>query len=119
MRLARVEQRLPLAGNVAAELTGSTLRLTGDNLANDVMVATAAGGTIAVIGINTTVNGRQAAFVNTKAVASIVANLNGGDDPVGFGDSTAEYARQRQFTLLATSPVTWSGDSLAAAVGRG
>ncbi|MFM7205128.1 MAG: hypothetical protein ACKO4T_00445 [Planctomycetaceae bacterium] len=110
MRLERLERRLPLAGNVTAELTGSTLRLTGDHLANDVMVASAAGGTIAVIGIDTTVNGRQAAFVTTEAVTSIVTKLKGGDDAVGFGNSAADYLSQRQLTSLATSPVVWSED---------
>lgn len=108
MLIERLEQRLTFAGNVTAELTGSTLRLTGDNLANDVMVASAAGGKIAVIGIDTTVNGQQAAFVTTKAVTSIVANLNGGDDAVGFGNSAANYAWQRQFTSVVLWPAVSS-----------
>lgn len=111
MHLECLEQRLPLAGNVTAELTGSTLRLAGDNLANDVMVASAAGGRIAVIGINTTINGETAAFVTTTAVTSVVANFNGGDDAVGFGNSAADYAWQRLFTMLATSPASaWTGE---------
>lgn len=43
MHLERLEPRLPLAGNVIVKLAGSALRLAGDNLANDVMVASAAG----------------------------------------------------------------------------
>lgn len=110
LRFESLERRLPLAGNVVAELVGSTLRLTGDNQANDVMVASAADGKIAVIGVNTTINGGAGAFVSNKAVASIVANFNGGDDSAGFGNSAVEYAFQRLFTLLATSPTTWSGE---------
>lgn len=111
LHIERLEQRLPLAGNVTAELTGSTLRLLGDDLANDVMVAAAADGRIAVIGMNTTINGGTAAFVPTGAVMSIVATLRGGDDAVGFGNSAADYASQRQFTMLATSPESvWSGE---------
>ena len=41
MRLDRLEQRLPLAGNVTAEIVGSTLRLTGDALGNEMLVASA------------------------------------------------------------------------------
>jgi hypothetical protein len=110
-QLERLEQRLPLAGNVTAEFTGSTLRLTGDNLANDVVVASAAGGRIAVIGIATTINGGPAAFVTSGPVTTIVANLNGGDDAVGFGNKAADYAGQRQFTMLATGPSSaWFGE---------
>ena len=111
MHLERLEQRLPLAGDVTATLTGSTLRLAGDNLANDVMVTSAAGGRMAVIGINTTINGGTAAFVSDRAVTSIIANFHGGDDAAGFGNSAADYASQRQFTSLATSPVSdWLGE---------
>jgi hypothetical protein len=111
MRLERLEQRLPLAGNVTAELTGSTLHLAGDNLANDVMVASAAGSRIAVMGIDTSINGGTAAFVTTKAVTSIVANFNGGDDALGFGNSAADYAWQRLFTMLAFAPeAVWLGE---------
>ena len=111
LRLECLERRLPLAGNVTAELSGSTLRLAGDNLANDVVVASAAGGRIAVIGLNTTINGGPAAFVTNKAVRSIFANLDGGDDAVGFGNKAADYAGQRQFTMLATGPSSaWLGE---------
>lgn len=109
--LERLEQRLPLAGNVTAELTGSTLRLAGDNLANDVIVASVAGGKIAVIGMNTTINGGTGAFVSSTAVTSIVANFNGGDDAVGFGNRAADFASQRLFAMLAFSPASvWSGE---------
>ena len=106
MHVERLERRLTLAGNVTVELSGSTLRLGGDNLANDVMVTSAAGGRIAVIGIDTTINGGTAAYVSGKAVRSIIANFRGGDDAVGFGNSAADYASQREFTMLATSPLS-------------
>ncbi|MFM9197764.1 MAG: hypothetical protein ACKOWG_18900, partial [Planctomycetia bacterium] len=111
LQLECMEQRLPLAGNVLAELTGSALRLTGDSLANDVLVASAAGGRIAVIGIATTINGGPAAFVTSGPVTTIVAYLNGGDVAVGFGFKAADYAGQRQFTMLATGPSSaWFGE---------
>ncbi|MFM7243263.1 MAG: hypothetical protein ACKO40_03685 [Planctomycetaceae bacterium] len=113
MRVEELERRLPLAGNVTAEMVGSTLRLSGDNLANDVMVASAAGGRIAVVGIDTTINGKTTAFVTNGAVTSIIANFRGGDDAVGFDNSAADYASQRQFTALATTPETWFEDPAA------
>ena len=97
LRFESLEQRLPLAGNVMAKLAGSTLRLTGDSMGNEVVVASAAGGKIAVIGQNTTINGSSGAFVTKKAVTSIVANLNGGNDAIGFSNSAQNYADARMF----------------------
>jgi hypothetical protein len=95
LRFESLEQRLPLAGNVVAELIGSTLRITGDSMGNEVVVASAAGGKIAVIGQNTTINGSSGTFVTNKAVTSIIANLNGGNDAIGFGNSAQDYADER------------------------
>lgn len=97
MRLECLEQRLPLAGNVTADLTDSTLRLTGDDLANQIVVASVAGGRIALIGQNTTINGSPAVFVTDTSVTNIVAKLKGGDDAVGFGNDAQDIANHRMF----------------------
>jgi len=67
-------------------------------------VASAPGGTIAVLGIGTTINGSPSAFVTNTKVTAVIANFNGGDDAVGFGNSAQDYANGRLFTALATSP---------------
>lgn len=107
LQLESLEPRLPLAGDVMAELVGSTLRLTGDSLGNEVMVASAAGGRIAVIGQNTTINGSSSAFVTNKPVTSIIANLNGGNDAIGFGNSAGGYASARMIIDGLLRP-TWT-----------
>lgn len=102
MHLECLERRLPLAGDVTAQLVGSTLRLTGDSLGNDVVVASAPGGRIAVIGNATTINGGSSAFVTSAAVTAIVADLRGGADAIGFGNRAQDFAGTRLFvdTLL-------------------
>ena len=97
LRIESLEQRLPLAGNVMAELVGSTLRLTGDSMGNGVVVASAAGGKIAVISPDTTINGSSGAFLTNKPVTSIIANLNGGDDTIVFSNTAEIYAEARVF----------------------
>jgi len=97
LRFESLEQRLPLAGNVMAELVGSTLRLTGDSMGNGVVVASAAGGKIAVISPDTTINGSSGAFLTNRPVTSIVANLNGGDDTIVFSNTAEIYAEARVF----------------------
>lgn len=97
MHLECLEQRLPLAGNVTAELTDSTLRLTGDDLANQIVVASVAGGRIALIGQNTTINGSPTVFVTDSSVTNIVAKLKGGDDAIGFGNDAQDIANHRMY----------------------
>jgi hypothetical protein len=91
LHLECLESRLPLAGNVTAQLLGSTLVLTGDALDNQVIVASAPDGKMAVFGpAGNTINGSTNAFTTSRAVTNIVANLNGGSDQIGFGnDATA------------------------------
>lgn len=60
---------------VAAQLVGSVLRITGDDLAKQIVVASVAGGRIAVAGNGTTVNGAATPFVTTGPVRNIVALL--------------------------------------------
>lgn len=95
LRIECLEQRLPLAGNVTAQLQGSTLLLTGDAQDNLLAVASAARGRIAVIGSSaTTINGSDLPYVTSRAITNIVANLNGGNDGIGFGNSAAGFANQ-------------------------
>lgn len=95
LRLESLESRLPLAGNVTAQLSGSTLLLTGDALDNQLMVATAPGGKMAVVGApGTTINGSANPFVTTRAVSNIIANLNGGSDAIGFSNNATSLANQ-------------------------
>lgn len=97
LHLESLEPRAMLAisgGNVKAELFGSTLVLTGDDAGNQVIVASVAGGGVAVGGNNTTINGSTNPFVTTKKVVNIVANMNGGNDVIGFGNSAAGFAAQ-------------------------
>lgn len=122
LRLETLEDRLPLAGNVVAELLGNTLRLTGDTLDNEVVVASVAGGRIAVLGVDTTVNGAAHGFVTSRAVTGIVADLRGGSDAIGFGNSAGEYAATRmfidamRFPLEDTGPAPLDVDTLQAAI---
>jgi hypothetical protein len=95
LRLESLEPRLPLAGNVTAQLSGGTLFLTGDALDNALIVASVTGGKMAVIGNpGTTINGSANPFVTSKAVTNIIANLNGGSDAIGFGNSAEVFATQ-------------------------
>ena len=105
LHLESLERRLPLAGNVTAQFSGSTLLLTGDALDNVLMVASAAGGKMAVLGVSgTTINGSTNAFTTPRAVTSIVANLNGGNDAIGFGNNAAVFGIQIGFLGITLVP---------------
>ena len=105
LHLESLERRLPLAGNVTAQFSGSTLLLTGDALDNVLMVASAAGGKMAVLGVSgTTINGSANAFTTPRAVTSIVANLNGGNDAIGFGNNAAVFGIQIGFLGITLVP---------------
>jgi len=98
LRVECLESRLALAvlgGNVTAQLLGSTLLLTGDALDNALVVSTASGGRMAVLGgLGTTINGSTSPFVTSRAVTSIVANLNAGNDVVGFTNNAIGFGNQ-------------------------
>jgi len=105
LHLESLERRLPLAGNVTAQLSGSTLLLTGDALDNVLMVASAAGGKMAVLGApGTTINGSTNAFTTPRAVTSIVANLNGGNDAIGFGNNATVFGTQLSYLGFLVPP---------------
>ena len=106
LSLECLESRLALfapIGNVTAQLVGSTLLLTGDALDNALVVSTATGGRMAVLGgVGTTINGSATPFVTSRAVTSIVANLNAGNDVVGFTNNAEAFAKQ--LTALGITP---------------
>ncbi len=92
-----LEPRVVAAGDVVARLVGTTLFLTGDARGNEINVATVAGGRLAILGNDTTINGSAAPFVTTAPVRGIVATLAGGDDVVAFSNTSYGVARLRQY----------------------
>ena len=102
LHVEALERREVLAGNVTAQLVGSTLLLTGDALGNELVVASVTGGRVAVIGNDTTVNGSTGSFVTARPVVSIIANLGGGNDGIGFGNDAQGFADQ--FAELGITP---------------
>lgn len=96
LHVESLESRAMMAvlSNVTAQVFGSTLVLTGDNNSNQLVVASVAGGGIAVLGNNTTINGSEDPFVTSRKIVSIVANLNGGADVIGFGNNAEGFADQ-------------------------
>lgn len=90
-----LERRMVLAGNVTAQLMGATLMLAGDPLGNAVVVASVAGGKLAVVSDGTTtINGSPNPFVTPRPVRSIVANLGAGNDGISFSNSAQGVADQ-------------------------
>lgn len=113
LRLESLEPRLALAalvgGNVTAQFSGSLLLLTGDKLDYVLLVSSAPGGKMAVLSApGTTINGSTNPFVTSRTVTNIVANLNGGNDAIGFTNSAQGLSNQLTNAGLPTpfSPVT-------------
>jgi hypothetical protein len=78
------------------------------------LVASVTGGKMAVIGNpGTTINGSANSFVTSKAVTNIVANLNGGSDAIGFGNSAAGFANQLNALGIALVPAFDAGATQA------
>jgi hypothetical protein len=91
-RFEALEQRLPLAGNVTAQVSGGTLLLFGDGLDNSVSITGGANaqqyiitGVPSATGAATTING-QAAFVANGVRFSTIVNLRGGNDTLSVAD---------------------------------
>src|SRR5262245_51098757 len=89
-----LEGRLMMAGNVAVNVTGGDLLLTGDNLGNLVEIRqvqlndSPIPGRFLVRGINgTTING-QASQVFQNVTDDFQINLNGGNDRITLGQGT-------------------------------
>ncbi len=94
LRLEPLEKRLLLAGNVMAELIDGQLTLTGDDLANAILIAADPEGTCWVSALpddgnsdaaTTRING-QVEAVGFIGVRSITVNLRGGDDTLNIHD---------------------------------
>lgn len=105
-----LEGRRVLAGNVAAQLVGSTLLLTGDSLGNAVVVASVPGGRMAVLSDGSTkINGSADPFVTSRPVVSIIANLDGGDDGISFSNSAEGVAAQLAVLGIVPPPFDVAG----------
>lgn len=79
-----LEGRRLLAGNVTVALSGSTLVVTGDNLANQIEVSQDASGEVLFTGLDsTTING-QTELTFTQAFERSRFQLNDGADEVSF-----------------------------------
>jgi hypothetical protein len=115
-----LENRSMLAGNVAVSVSGNTLMITGDNLANGVSVQELDKGKYFVSGFalggsNTTINGHTGGVVASQAIQGIHVVLNGGDDV--FVMSNSKFRRDQlaaDFSggtagTIPTSPVAPSG----------
>lgn len=82
-----LEERILLAGDVTAVLSGATLIITGDGNANDIAIAQDESGNITVQGndgtsINQNSSGSPVAFAG---VTNVSISLNGGDDRLTIG----------------------------------
>lgn len=80
-RMESLENRIALAGDVAAALEGSLLVVAGDQLANELAIVQNSSGNVTLTGLNgTTVNGRPSlTFVNPRLNAAEI-RLEGGND---------------------------------------
>jgi hypothetical protein len=79
-RLESLESRLPLAGNVTAELSGGQLTILGDSADNDIVVVQS-GDTVTITGnAGTTINGAPAAAFTTSGLEKAEFKMESGDD---------------------------------------
>jgi hypothetical protein len=85
LRVEMLESKLPLAGNIAATLTGGVLTLTGDNAANLAQIS-GTNGMVRVMGIGTTIGGLSLRTFN--GVTSIDFLGNGGSDSLTVSNLT-------------------------------
>lgn len=78
----QLENRLVLAGNVLAEVTGSTLRITGDQFDNSLSIVGYLGGGVSVLGFDTSVNGGTDGLF-FSGVDRVEISTGDGDDQIG------------------------------------
>ena len=81
-----LETKRLLAGNVDAFIDGTTLRITGDSLDNQIVLTQTPDGNTVVTGLDTTINGQGAPFTTDPSVNRVTMSLEGGDDEVDFED---------------------------------
>lgn len=100
----RLEDRLPLAGNITATVSGNTLKLTGDVEANVLTIqADAADETKFTVSsstgtINTTI-AQGTDFSTPTGVKNITIDLREGDDRVIFGNDVKPIVVQGNVTI--------------------
>jgi hypothetical protein len=94
LAMESLEPRLPLAGNIVANLVGDTLYLSGDRLDNDAIIHFH-DGQIGIQGLeNTTINGALSFSLDLEAPSlNLVLNGNSGNDDllIYFYTSTTAY----------------------------
>ncbi len=82
-RVESLEHRRLMAGDVAVALEGSLLRIDGDNLGNQIVVAQAASGDVVVSGQSgTLINGLPSVRFVRPALNAMEIRMEGGDDTV-------------------------------------
>lgn len=75
-----------LAGDVTAIIQGNTLRITGDDLSNQIQLTQTLEGNTVVTGIDTSVNGETTPFTTTASVTQLRVSLGDGDDELLIED---------------------------------
>jgi len=109
--LEHLEHRLCLTGNVKVSLAGTTLKILGDGLSNDVRITGTAPGEFQVEAIGgTNLNGLLNGSENFTGVQSISMNLKKGDDKVTF--LNAELPGRLSYKGAAGSDKLTFGNSL-------
>ena len=80
-----LESRLNMAGNIVATVSGGTLFITGDTLANEVRIEGVTAGTVEVSGLSATkVNGVAGAEFTARNIQNIFMEMGNGDDKATF-----------------------------------
>lgn len=84
LRMESLEGRALMAGDVSASIQLGSLKIEGDQLANDIAVADLGGGKVEIVGQNgTKVNGVDSVVLD-RFTANVKMELRGGDDVVSW-----------------------------------
>jgi len=89
--LEGLESRQLLAGDILASVVNGQLRISGDAADNGILLRSAAGGGVEVVGTSTgglatTINGGTSSFITTKALKGVSINLGGGNDSLAVSN---------------------------------
>lgn len=96
----RLEDRLPLAGNITATLAGNTLKIKGDVEANVLTIqADVADPTKFTLSSSSGTINTGGDFTTPTGVKHFLINLLGGDDRVTFGNAVAPIVVQGNVTI--------------------
>ena len=88
----RLEEKRPMAGDVAVMFSGGTLEIQGDDLDNAISVVQAPNGTLTIRGVAdangvaTTVNGRASVSFASASIQNAQIKMAGGNDTVVVRD---------------------------------